>query len=230
MKNSRLSILFVTALVVFAAGLLFDPIGNAHRSAAQDADKSLDIERYPNEPLELVDLKIGQNPVKNGIRFKSKDNISKWGLDNVKFKEKNDWFKTLKIRLRNVSGRSIYGLSASIYLRHPSLRMLFQTSLKQTQTRDLKQRPLQPNEEIDLEVSDGSFNDTMTTMRQHGVDPYSSPVSLSVDNALFSDDLQWSRGSFLGRDPYSPNKWDAVDKTGASWSQSVEKTGAVRSS
>jgi len=34
------------------------------------------------------------------------------GLDTVKFKEKEGWFKHLKVRLRNVSGKPIYGLRA----------------------------------------------------------------------------------------------------------------------
>jgi hypothetical protein len=222
MKNSRLSIALVTLLAFIIIGFALNNLGHAGNSSAQDADKSLDIERYPNEPLELTELKVRENSVKKGIRFKSKDNISQWGLDNVKFKEKDDWVKSLTIRLRNVSSLPIYSLSASLYLKHPNLRKLYRTSLKQKQTRDLKKVPLQPGDEIDLEVDEAELNNTMTNMRQDGVDPNGTPVSLSVDNAMFSNDFQWSRGSYMRRDPSQPNKWDAADKPtslGASWSK-----------
>src|SRR5438105_11916258 len=212
--------LFALLVLTFALGLLFKAgphpataqAGQSMQSATVDAEKSLDIERYPNEPLELVGLQIRQNSVKNGIRFKSKDSISQWGLDNVRFKEKEDWFKNVKIRLKNVSDRPIYGVDADLYLKHPSMRMLFGISLKTTPSRDLRKHPLQPGDEIDFEVSEASLNDAMTTMIQYGVDPSQAPVSLSVDSAIFSDDLQWSRGKLLRRDPNNPNKWDAVDK------------------
>ncbi len=38
--------------------------GPATASQAQDAEKSLNIERYANEPFELVELKIRENSVK----------------------------------------------------------------------------------------------------------------------------------------------------------------------
>jgi hypothetical protein len=50
MKNSRF-ILFGTVIVF--AGLLFYSLRVASKSSAQDSEKSLDIERNNNEPLEL---------------------------------------------------------------------------------------------------------------------------------------------------------------------------------
>jgi len=208
MKHSHIRFLFVVFLLMSIMGMLFYSLGHA----SQDAEKSLDIKRYPNEPLELVDLKLGQVSVKNGIKFKSKEDISKWGLDNVKFKDKDDWCKKVKVRLRNLSGSPIYGLSASLYFKHPGLRMLFALPLTVTPSRDLKKQPLQPRGEIDLEVTEESFNQTMLSMKQYGVDPYVLPTSLSVDGVIFSDDFEWSRGTFLRRDPNNPGKWDAVDK------------------
>src|SRR5437016_2999505 len=132
-------LLFALLVLTIALGLLFKAgphpataqAGQFMQSSTVDAEKSLDIERYPNEPLELVDLLIRQNSVKNGIRFKSKEGISQWGLDNVRFKEKEDWFKSVKVRMKNISGRPIYGVIANLYLKEPSLRMLFRISLKE---------------------------------------------------------------------------------------------------
>ncbi|MFN2454064.1 MAG: hypothetical protein ABR577_07565 [Pyrinomonadaceae bacterium] len=220
MIRSKLRISLIALVVVVAAGLLFGSIGRAGRSAAQDSEKSLDIERYPSEPLELVDIKVSGQSVKSKIKFKLKDNISGWGRDNVKFKDKDGWFKNLKIRLRNVSGKPIYGLRAELYFEHPdpSQRLLF--SLPLTWAKTLKREPLQPNDEIDLEVSDQLLERTLERMRRYSADVNLSPVRFSVDDAYFSDDLMWSKGVLLRRDPNNRYKWDVVDKAvpaGASW-------------
>ncbi len=199
-------------------GLLFGSIGWAGKSAAQDAEKSLEIERYPNEPLELVDIKISGQSVKSKIKFKSKDKVSGWGRDNVKFRDKDNWFKSIKIKIRNVSGKPIYGLRAGLHFEPSNLRMLF--SLPLGWNKSLDREPLQPGDEIDLEVSEQLLNRTIDRMRQYGVEANASPLSFSVDDAYFSHDLMWSRGILLRRDPNNPNKWDADDKAtpaGASW-------------
>ena len=182
---SNLRLLTVTVATVVLMGTLVYSLGHA----SQDAERSLDIERYPDEPLEIVDLHIGEKSVKNGIRFKSKDNLNKWGLDNVKFKEKEGWLRNIKVRLRNISGKPIYGVSAGLYFKHSALRRIFGAPLTQKPTRDLKTQPLQPGDEIEFEVSAESFEAAAMSMRKYGLDPYEVPVSLSVDSALFGDDL-----------------------------------------
>src|SRR5688572_26171750 len=199
----------LTMLIVIAAYFLFGSIGHANKRAAQ-AQKSLEIERYPNEPLELVNLKIGANSIKGGIK-KSGKSINQWRRDRVEFREKHGWFKHVKIKLRNISGRPIYGLRAGFHFQPPGLRMLFNLPL--TWAKSLDRDPLQPGEEIDLEVSDQSLNRAIGRMRQYGVEADGSSVSLSVDDAYFSDDLMWSRGVLLRRDPNNRNKWDVVNKS-----------------
>jgi len=71
MLRSRLSFPFAALMVVIAASLLFVSMGYANNPSAQDAEKTLDIERYPNEPLELVDLKVGEQPVKDKTSIKT---------------------------------------------------------------------------------------------------------------------------------------------------------------
>ena len=82
-------------------GLLFHSLGRG----SQDIDKSLDIERYPNEPLELVDIRIGARSVKGEIKTKLRKGNE--GLDDLKFGEKDNWHKRMLVRLRNVSGQPI---------------------------------------------------------------------------------------------------------------------------
>lgn len=225
MKPSRQVITLITLLLFVIAGLLIESLGHAHRLSTQDPERSFDVERYPNEPLELVELKIRGASVRSLVRSKSKDKISKWGLDNVKFKEKDDWLRNVKIRLRNVSQQPITSVDANLYLKHSELRILFRIFLKQSVSGDLKEQPLLPGHEIDLEVNDASYDETMTTMRESGIDPNTLPISLSVDSAMFLDNTQWHRGNLLRRDPYSPNKWDPIDKPTPGQTSSNNRTG-----
>src|SRR5713101_2629188 len=88
LKHSRLVFLsFTLAAVIIGAGWLVNSIGQARKSAAQDVEKSLDIERFPDEPLKLVELKIGDDSIKSAIKVKSRDRVNHWGIDNVKFRE-----------------------------------------------------------------------------------------------------------------------------------------------
>ena len=64
MKLSRCGILILALTVVVFVGLLVGSLGLTNKSSAQSLEKSLDIERYPDEPLELVDVRIGSKSVK----------------------------------------------------------------------------------------------------------------------------------------------------------------------
>ena len=208
---TALGLLFKAALPV-GAGRVLSSIERSRESQSQDEEKSLDINRYPKEPLELVDLKIRENSVKDKIKSKLKDNANQSRVDNVRFREKNDWFKNVKIRLRNISGRPIYGLDVTLLFKAPNLQVGFRASLKESQTRDLKHRPLQPGEEIDLGVDDGSLGQMLAYMYQNGVDANQSTVRLAVEGVSFGDDFGWRKGALMRRNPDDPKRWDVVDE------------------
>lgn len=193
MKISRpsISILFVTLLAFVATGFAFDPIGHAAKSSDQVVEKSLDIERYPDEPLELVDLKVGDQSVKNKIGVKRRRDRE--GLDEVKFHETDEWFKRVRIRLRNVSGRPIIGLRVYLYFEPPLTKTLFRVQL--TNPRQLQSEPLEPGAEIDLVVEDKSWRQTEGILNQYGANANLAAVTLSMDIVAFSDGSQWYRGS-----------------------------------
>ena len=207
MLRPRLSIALAALLVLSAVVMIYGTRGYAYKSAAQDDEKSLDIERYPNEPLEIVDIRIGEQSVKDKVSTKSRRNGV--GLDSVKFKEKNGWFKRIRVRLRNVSGQSIYGLRAYLYFKPPTAQNLF--SLPLVRFREKKGGPLQPGDEIELLVNDQVWNPTADLFNQYGANPDAATVTLSVESVTFGDDIQWNRGHMLRRDPSYPNKWKAVD-------------------
>src|SRR5947208_14473463 len=101
MIRSKLSVPIIALVVIFATGLLFASIKVSSERTTQDPEKSLDIERHLNEPLELVDLKVSEQSVKSDIQIKRRKDGE--GLDNVKFQDRGEWFRRVKVRLRNIS-------------------------------------------------------------------------------------------------------------------------------
>ena len=219
MKQSLVRVLqprpgsFAALIVVIAASLLFGPMAYARKPFAQDALMSLDIERYPNEPLELVDLRVGGRPVKDRITTKSRRNNE--GLDSARFKEKAGWFKGLTATLRNVSSQPITGLRAFLYFQPTGVRKLFSLPLTRS-SNQLQRGALPTGAEISLSVSQEMSRLTAGFMQQEGYDVERATVILSVESVIFGNGLQWNRGQLLQRDPGDPSLWTpAVSEMGA---------------
>src|SRR5215208_1694297 len=127
--------LWLTALVSFVALAALIGGGETGRAGAfsmQDVERVLEIERYPKEPFELVDINVGTQSVKHTLKTKPRIPGSDWWRDVVTFRENNGWLKNVKIRLRNVSGKPIYGLTASLYFQSPTEKLLYSMQLTST--------------------------------------------------------------------------------------------------
>ena len=195
----KFNLLFIALLII--AGAMSGSNGSARR-ALGNTEKSLDIERYPNEPLELVDIKIGDQSIKAHIESKFRRDGE--GLDAVKFEAENGWFKHVNVRLRNVSGKTINGFRAHLYFKPPDTRNMFSLPLVRTQS--IKKGPLAPGEEMDVTIDSRLFDGTMETIRQNGADADVATVILAIESAVFSDEQEWYRGNLLRKDPDNPLK------------------------
>ncbi len=194
----------LAALLIFVSPfLLTDLRGRAHAFTGQDADKTLDIARYTVEPLKLVALKVGERDLKNSIAIKSRRDNG--GVDTVTFKDQDGWFRRVQIQLRNVSNRSIHGVSAHLYF-HPSFTTTLY-SLPLAGSTPLKQGVLEPGADITLTVTEQAWNLTSDILLRHNINPDLSSVSFDVDMVQFGDDLRCSRGSMLRSNPANPNMW-----------------------
>jgi hypothetical protein len=201
---------FSIALVFLIIGVSNSAIAHAGATSAvsQDTEKSLDIERYPNEPLELVDLKVSERSIKNMIGVRSRTDSD--GLDSVKFSDTDEWFRRVSVRLRNISGKPIIGLRAYLYFKPPGSTVLFRVAL--VPSRNLQLQNMDAAAEIDLTVTNQQWNQTADILKQHSADPKLAAVTFSVELVSFSDGLQWYRGRLLRPDPENPSKWIPVDK------------------
>jgi hypothetical protein len=212
MKLSRLGILILALTVVVFVGLLFGSHGLAKKSPAQDPEKSLDIERYPDEPLEIVDLRIGEKSIKGEVKSKNRFNNNE-GLDNVKFNEKAGWHRRFSVRLRNVSGKPINGLRAYLYFKPAGAENLFRVPLERS--KELKREALAPGALIDLTVGAALSGLIENLIIETGADVDQASVTFTVESVMFSDGLQWYQGDLLRRDPADPKTWRVIDTTTA---------------
>ena len=207
MKHSRLRTLLVTLAIVLVAESLFDSIAQTRELPAQDTDKSLDIGRYSKEPVELVDLKVGEQSIKDKIATKSLR--AGWELATVTFKERNGWFRRIQVKMRNVSGRPIYGLTAYLYFTPPGSQTRY--SLPLMASTNLKQGVSEPGGEITLIVSEQAWSLTADIFAKYSVDPDLAPVKFSIGQVRFASDLMWDGGQLLRPDPNNPNRWNVID-------------------
>lgn len=171
-------------------------------------DRSLDIERYDDEPLELVEIRIGTKSLKNNIatKYRRPNGV---GVDTIKFLEEKGWYRHLQIRMRNVTSKQIYGVRARLFFRREDRNTVY--TLPLTGVTRLGQGVLEPNTEIVFEVTEQAWRLTSEILKKHDVDPDILPVSFGIDAIQF-DDLQWSKGKMLRRDPNNSNRWIPIDK------------------
>src|SRR2546429_636927 len=178
-----------TSVMGVLIGVLVYSLGHA----SQDTEKSLDIERHGSEPLELIDLKVGDQSVRPKIKVKFRRGDD--GFDNVRFRDTDDWSKRVRVRLRNVSGKTIVGFQAYLYFKPSGSEVLFSASFKGSKR--LEQTVLVPGDESEAEVDGGSWERAITRLTQYGAEANSAEVSLSVGIVAFSDGLQWHKGHTL---------------------------------
>jgi hypothetical protein len=128
----------------------------------------------------------------------------------VSFKETDGWFRRLNLKFRNVSGKTIVGVRASLYFQPPNDKSLY--SLPLASPTLLNQQSVLSDGTINLVVTDQAWALTAGILKRYDVNPDQASVSFAVDAVAFVDDLQWSRGLMLHRDPTNPNRWIPVDK------------------
>lgn len=185
------AVLLVTSLGVFGVG-----------------ERKLEIQRYPNEPLQLIDLRISGESVKDRIaQLRSYPN--KWGTDAVSFSDTEDWYKRVSFTFKNVSDKPVRGVRAFLFFKSADGKNFM---VQLTSMRDLWHSALQPGEDVEVIMSDSEWANMQPVFQQQGVDANSCAVSFSLDTAIYGEKLWWDRGRMLHPDPAEPNRWVPVDQ------------------
>src|SRR5258705_8571294 len=89
-RRQSITILFVFLSVLPSTNLV--GLGRII-SAPQESERTLDIERFASEPLELVEMKVRDQSIKDKIKTKSRSNGK--GLVRVTFTAEQGWLRHL---------------------------------------------------------------------------------------------------------------------------------------
>ena len=181
-------------------------LGAPNQLVVTESERSMDIERYSDQPLQLVDLKIGGQELTSKITTKSIHGDVQ--TDNITFTQDDNWFRTLLITFRNVSDRTLYGTTAYVHFKLPESRMRYSLTFL-TRTPQSKGF-VDPGGEVAFYVSHRSWNLTAKMLAEAGVDPNLASATFFVDQVRFSDTLMWQRGQMLRRDADNPYKWSFI--------------------
>jgi hypothetical protein len=149
-----------------------------------------------------MDVRVNGHSVKDRIKIKVRR--ADGGLDNVTFQETDEWPKRMRLRLRNISDKTIVGFQGYLYLKPSGSPVLFSVTLKGSMP--LERTILKPRDEIEAMLDEGSWNRTVIRMKERGLDANLAAVTFSVEIVGFSYGLQWNKGHMLRRDPNDPNR------------------------
>lgn len=185
------AVLLITSMSVFGVG-----------------ERKLQIQRYPDEPMQLTDLRISGESVKDRIaQLKTYEN--KWSTDSVSFNDTEDWYKRVSFTYKNVSDKPVRGVRAFLFFKAADGKMFM---VQLTSLSDLWKNALQSGEEVELILSDIELAKLLPAIQEQGVDLNRCAVSFSLDTAIYGEKLWWDRGHLLHPDPTQPNKWIPVNE------------------
>ena len=212
MNNQRHTVRFLALSMAFTMmSILLFAFAKESSVSAQEVERSLDIERYENEPYEIVDVYADGKSLKDKI--KSKIKYGQEGLDNAKFKDKDGWYNRIKVRVRNISQNQIISIAGTLIFEHPLLPMEY--GLFITPARDLNQEPLKLGEETDLQVNEIHINQTKDYLLKEGADENVPVVRVIMGNVLFTKTYLWGKGRFFRKDPNNSDKWNPIETPSA---------------
>jgi len=207
-KHSHITLLICGAALFFGASLPLGAKSQARPVSTEHAVKSFDIQRYPNQPLELIELKISEQEIQHQIA--SKSILNGVLLDTVAFKGSNRWFTQAFFRFRNVCDRPIYGVTAYFYFKSSDPSTVY--SLPLTASTTLKEGVVYPGGEVVLTVTDKAWKLTADILKRQSVDADVASVKFVIDILRFSDNLLWKKGQIFERDADNPAKWNVTNR------------------
>src|SRR5215813_1772813 len=157
-------------------------------------ERKLEIQRYPDEPMQLIDLRISGESIKDRIgQLKSQPN--KWSTYGVSFNDTEDWYKRVSMIFRNVSDKPVRGVRAFLFFKRADGKKTFMVPL--TAMRELWENPLQTDEDVELVVSDSELEKILPVIQQEGVDMNKCEITFSLDSAIYGEKLWWDRGRLI---------------------------------
>jgi hypothetical protein len=206
----RFSSFVVLLLVTTPVMVSLMPLVKSDSAETKGSPRKLSKLNYKNEPVKLLDVRVGNKPVKFGEDFEDQD----------------DWLADLSLRFKNNTDKTIAYISVGLRIwdiSNPQLRLNFPLTLG----RDISFTPPRaPSMPI---VSNASFRPQARLLIKFYDDKYLrlkevtkrlnfngvGEVKIAIDRVVFEDGTMWQFGTMMYRDPKNPNNWLVADTTDA---------------
>lgn len=186
-----LSLVFVTSIYYQASS----------GQAGEEQDRTIEAPSFSNEPVKISELRVKGRGVRAG----------------EKFKDSNDWFKGLTIKISNTSDRPVMYVSVLLSFPRPKEqkgagRLPFGERLTYGFSPvDMKAAggsgpvpSIRPGENIELVLSEKYFNEYVSALKGLAFPDAIRRIEITVQEVGFEDGLLWSGGEFWRRDPEQP--------------------------
>lgn len=218
-QNAMPKSVLVSLLVFIAAVFVFSPIYFIN-TFGQEKDLSIEHlknqEKTNNSGKEVIEqIKVEEEPVKIvSIVIEEREiNLAE------QFTKKEDWFKGLKIKVENLSGKTIIYLSIDLSFRRPKdlktnnyMESLPFNQLIEYGKRDAALKGdnstvqfLNGNIE-NISLSEGASQTLQSNLLQLGYPDKFSGVQIRIKEVIFDDNTVWAR-VWYKRDPNNPDKF-----------------------
>ncbi|HEV2860822.1 MAG TPA: hypothetical protein VGX48_07450 [Pyrinomonadaceae bacterium] len=200
------SVLLVAFPFVFVTSAYFQASSG---QAGEEQDRIIEVPSFSNEPVKISELKAKGRRVRAGERFK----------------ESNDWFKGLTIKISNTSDKPVNYVSVRVIFPRPKEqkeagRIPFGERLAYGFSPvDLKgladsgpAPSIPPGESIELILSEKYFNEYAGVLKRLAFPDAIKRIEVILQEVGFEDGLLWSGGDFWRSDPNNHNKYVPVSK------------------
>lgn len=172
---------------------------------SETQERLLKYSKSPNDPLEIFNLKIGNQPIAFGEKFRAGD----------------EWVKDLSFDVRNTSGRTIthFEFSVSMPSSKPQtpggITPMFSHGSNTSHPDVPPTVRMAPDEAVHVTYSDENYK-SFQSMRRSIELSVVTELSLRIDILMFDDDTAWSSAGLLRRNPSNPVAWVPFDEKAAS--------------
>jgi hypothetical protein len=176
--------------------MLFPSTGQVSK---QTSERIIKKKPVPSQPVEVVAIKNRK------AVFSERNRID----------DDDEWMGGLTVSLKNVSNKPITYIQVELDfpashnlsdVKEPPLAFFLYFGTREKA--DGSTRPsVQPDESVDLTLSDDRYAVLKKTLREMNYSRSIRKIELTVSAVIFEDDVMWSFGSMMKRDPGDPNKW-----------------------
>lgn len=193
------SLVFVTS-IYFQAG---------SGQVGEEQDRIVEVPSFSNEPVKISKLRAKGREVRAG----------------EKFKDSNDWFKGLTIKISNTSDKPVNYVSLLVTFPRPKEqkeagRLPFGERLTYGFSPVDLEGPagsgpapsIPPGESIELALSEEYFDEYTSVLKRLAFPDAIKRIEVTVQEVGFEDGLLWSAGQFWRRDPNNHDKYVPVSK------------------